>query len=80
VLTPLLGWKSAQILVTLILSVVLFGVFIAIEHYTEFPALPLSMWTSRFTPLFIYQMTIWWYAYAALILCLDLFTVSLVAC
>jgi hypothetical protein len=71
------GWKSAQILVTLILSVVLFGVFLFIEYYVKHPALPMDIWTPRFTPLFLYGLSVFWYAFGGQILTISLFTVSL---
>lgn len=49
------GWKSPQIIVTLILSVLLFVAFFVIERYVKDPALPPSTWSSKnFAPMFFY--------------------------
>ena len=49
------GWGSPQIVVTLILSVILFIAFFFVERFVKDPALPSSTWSNKnFAPMFFY--------------------------
>lgn len=56
------GWGSPQVVTTLVLSVVVFVLFFAIERIVNSPALPPKTWTNRnFTPLFFYAWSPYWW-------------------
>lgn len=51
------GWGSPQIIVTLILSVVVFVAFFVVERVTKDPAIPPRLWRIKnFAPMFFYSL------------------------
>ncbi len=49
------GWKSPQIISTLVLSVVSFSAFFVVERISKDPALPPRTWSNKnFAPMFFY--------------------------
>ncbi|KAE9402344.1 MFS general substrate transporter [Gymnopus androsaceus JB14] len=60
------SWKSPGIIAPLVLSIVMFGAFLLIEHIVKDPALPSRTWTNKnFTPLFFYAWSIYWWVFAS---------------
>lgn len=51
------GWGTPQIIVTLVLSAVLFAAFFVVERVTKDPALPPRLWRIKnFAPMFFYAL------------------------
>ena len=49
------GWGSPQIVTTLVLSILLFVAFFAVERFVKDPALSPSTWSNKnFAPMFFY--------------------------
>ncbi|KAF9490814.1 MFS general substrate transporter [Pleurotus eryngii] len=56
------GWASPQVITTLILSIIAFVAFFAIESVVAHPALPPQTWRNKnFTPLFFYVLCPYWW-------------------
>ncbi|KAG5219652.1 MFS substrate transporter [Salix suchowensis] len=71
-----LGWGSPQVIATLVLSVVIMGVFFVVERIVKEPALPLQTWTNKnFIPLFFYGWTAYWWLLGMELQLVDVFTV-----
>ncbi|KAL1752179.1 major facilitator superfamily domain-containing protein [Schizophyllum commune] len=76
------GWQSAQVIATLVVSVVLFVAFFLIERFQSDPALPPRTWrTKNFTPLFFCCWSPYWWLFVCAVnivqLHVDVWGVSL---
>ena len=50
------GWGSPQIVTTLVLSIILFGVFFIVERFVKDPSLPPKTWRNKnFAVMFVYS-------------------------
>ncbi|TFK37329.1 major facilitator superfamily domain-containing protein [Crucibulum laeve] len=68
------GWKSARVIVTLVLSVVLLASFLVIERIVKDPAFPTRTWSNKnFTPLFFYAWSIYWFVFVTEMQLVEIF-------
>ncbi|TFK32285.1 major facilitator superfamily domain-containing protein [Crucibulum laeve] len=69
------GWKSARVIVTLVLSVVLLASFLVIERIVKDPAFPTRTWSNKnFTPLFFYAWSIYWFIFVTEMQLVEIFS------
>ncbi|KAJ3729348.1 major facilitator superfamily domain-containing protein [Lentinula raphanica] len=69
------GWQSAGVIAPLVLSIVMFAVFLLIEHIVKDPALPPRTWTNKnFTPLFFYGWSVYWWLFSCELQLVQIFT------
>ncbi|KAJ4482447.1 major facilitator superfamily domain-containing protein [Lentinula aciculospora] len=71
------GWQSPGVIAPLILSVVMFAMFLLIERIVKDPALPPRTWTNKsFTPLFFYGWSVYWWLFSSELQLVQIFTAS----
>ncbi|TFK33520.1 major facilitator superfamily domain-containing protein [Crucibulum laeve] len=69
------GWKSARVIVTLVLSIVLLTTFLVIERIVKDPAFPTRTWSNKnFTPLFFYAWSIYWSIFVSEMQLVEIFS------
>ncbi|TFK32663.1 major facilitator superfamily domain-containing protein [Crucibulum laeve] len=60
------SWKTARVIFTLVLSIVLLTAFLVIERLVKDPAFPTRTWSNKnFTPWFFYAWSIYWFLFVS---------------